>query len=278
MLRVVLSRNSVFGKYKVLLEYSKICLKYITLVLVLSKKIDRVVIFHNNINILSPFSLIHSFEELFIYDTYFLRLKSIKPLIIDCGANIGLSILYFRLLYPESNIIAIEPDPNTFSVLKQNTESNIILKNIRCINVAIMDNSKKRVSFYIDSDEPGSLQMSTLYNRKTGKEMITVETTTLSSIINKLKSKIDLIKIDVEGVETKVLAEIANHEINKVNQFIVEYHHHINPTEANFSAILNIFETSNFNYQISTSKIHLPFKRDCFEDILIWAYKNSNSN
>lgn len=44
------------------------------------------------------------------------------PLIIDCGANIGLASLWFAKLLPEAKIIAIEPDNENYELLKRNTE------------------------------------------------------------------------------------------------------------------------------------------------------------
>lgn len=42
------------------------------------------------------------------------------PLIIDCGANIGLAALWFANEFPEARIIAVEPDQNNFALLQQN--------------------------------------------------------------------------------------------------------------------------------------------------------------
>lgn len=47
--------------------------------------------------------------------------------ILDLGANIGMSCLYFRKRLPNAKIIAIEPDPINFEQLISNTsESNIV--------------------------------------------------------------------------------------------------------------------------------------------------------
>ena len=45
------------------------------------------------------------------------------PRIIDCGASIGLNTCYFKHLYPKSEIIAFEPDPRVFELLKRNCAS-----------------------------------------------------------------------------------------------------------------------------------------------------------
>jgi FkbM family methyltransferase len=44
-----------------------------------------------------------------------------KPLIVDCGANIGVSVLWFSARYPEAHIIAVEPAPDNFAFLRKNT-------------------------------------------------------------------------------------------------------------------------------------------------------------
>jgi len=45
-----------------------------------------------------------------------------RPLIIDAGANIGASVCWFALNFPRVHIVAIEPDPANFELLKRNTE------------------------------------------------------------------------------------------------------------------------------------------------------------
>ena len=43
-----------------------------------------------------------------------------RPLIVDCGANIGTSVLWFTARYPEAHIIAVEPSPDNFALLLRN--------------------------------------------------------------------------------------------------------------------------------------------------------------
>ena len=43
-----------------------------------------------------------------------------KPLIVDCGANIGASVLWFHARYPEAHIVAVEPAPDNFAILRRN--------------------------------------------------------------------------------------------------------------------------------------------------------------
>jgi FkbM family methyltransferase len=43
-----------------------------------------------------------------------------KPLIVDCGANIGASVLWFSARYPEAHIVGVEPAPANFALLRKN--------------------------------------------------------------------------------------------------------------------------------------------------------------
>jgi FkbM family methyltransferase len=43
-----------------------------------------------------------------------------RPLIVDCGANIGASVLWFTGRYPEAHILAVEPSPENFALLRMN--------------------------------------------------------------------------------------------------------------------------------------------------------------
>jgi FkbM family methyltransferase len=46
------------------------------------------------------------------------------PVIVDAGANIGLTSLWFATHYPKSKIVAVEPDPQNFEILENNIGSS----------------------------------------------------------------------------------------------------------------------------------------------------------
>lgn len=212
------------------------------------------------------------FEEIFINANYFFNIKKKDPVIIDCGSNTGLSILFFKQLYPKSKIIAFEPDPNTFTILERNINLNK-LNNITLYNVAL-DNEISQKTFYTNKTNPASGVSSLIANRA-NKDEIKVETVKLSSYI---ESKIDLLKLDIEGSEFAVIEDL--HETGKLNfidKMIIEYHHHINKSEDRLSELLKILEQSNFGYQIE-SKMNYPLRGRKFQDILIYSYKKGFLN
>jgi hypothetical protein len=55
------------------------------------------------------------FGEIFMDASYFFHTDNDRPLIFDCGSNIGMSVLFFKKLYQNARIIAFEPDPATFA-------------------------------------------------------------------------------------------------------------------------------------------------------------------
>src|SRR5258706_10771593 len=60
------------------------------------------------------------YSDIFVQEPYRFRCETETPLIIDGGANVGVSTLYFKRLFPRSRVIAFEADPQTFEALAEN--------------------------------------------------------------------------------------------------------------------------------------------------------------
>ena len=61
---------------------------------------------------------IPTFEKIFVHLEYQVDRIIDPKVIIDAGANIGLSAIYFSNKYPSANIIAIEPETFLFKLLE----------------------------------------------------------------------------------------------------------------------------------------------------------------
>src|SRR5436190_2156369 len=68
-------------------------------------------------------SLAHQFAEIFVDRGYEITGLGTTPRIIDCGGNIGLSTIWFRLHYPGAVITVFEADPNIAEMLTWNLRS-----------------------------------------------------------------------------------------------------------------------------------------------------------
>src|SRR6266540_416966 len=77
-------------------------------------------LFDKPVEIVDNISFLDMYEDIFKEQTYRFQTSHLSPYIIDGGANIGLSTLYFKELYPNSHITAFEADEQIFDVLKRN--------------------------------------------------------------------------------------------------------------------------------------------------------------
>ena len=133
----------------------------------------------------------------------FLNSKS-KNVLVDIGSNVGSVTLPLAQLFNLSTVISIEPTKFAFSKLKKNLKLNPSLKSrVKLFNIFI-SNERKKVSFVHSSwklkvkDKRHKVHLGTL--KKTSNK-----TKTLSEVLEKIKKRIDFIKIDVDGYEINVL-------------------------------------------------------------------------
>jgi FkbM family methyltransferase len=61
------------------------------------------------------------------------RQKGQRPLIVDAGANIGFSSLYFSLVFDGAVVVALEPEPANFALLQRNVAG----RDVHCVRAAL---------------------------------------------------------------------------------------------------------------------------------------------
>lgn len=206
------------------------------------------------------------YREVFVRQHYFFRADTAAPVILDCGANLGMASIYFKWLYPNSRVQAFEPDPGTFRLLADNIASNHL--DVEVHNCALWDQDGE-VRFFVDPKNPGSLLMSTDPARLKG-ESIVVPARRLSSFISGI---VDFLKLDVEGAEGRVLEDLVQTgKIESVKQMVIEYHHRIGNQRSSLGDFLRLLEEAGFQYQIQAS-VYPVTSKDTFQDILIGAYR-----
>lgn len=143
-------------------------------------------------------------EDLFIYKYINENGIDVPNKIIDIGALTGLHNSNSRFFINKGwDCIMIEPNPNSFNTLKENT------KNLKCIleNVAICE-TDENISFEI-----GRIPGHSKINKENGK--ITVKGMTLNSLFEKYPDykELGILDIDVEGYEEIILTELLKTEI-----------------------------------------------------------------
>jgi FkbM family methyltransferase len=193
--------------------------------------------------------LINLVEEIFIYEVYRPTNNTAVRTIIDCGSNIGISILYFKKLYPESRVIAFEPDHDTFKLLTTNINDNNI-NNVELHQVAL-GNMESEVVLYGKPSRPGSLNMSLFKSEEmTGENKVIA-----NKLSNYITSEVDLLKIDVEGAEVIIIQDlIDNNKLRLIRQLIIEYHPDI--TGKSVETFISLLESRNFYCRCEKDSIH----------------------
>ena len=78
------------------------------------------VLFDKRFEFVDGYGFLFLYDEIIEKEIYKFSTDNPAPYIIDGGANIGLSVLYFKRSYPNSRILAFEPDPDIFTVLEKN--------------------------------------------------------------------------------------------------------------------------------------------------------------
>ena len=213
-------------------------------------------------------SLVNLYREIFVRQHYYFHANTDSPLIFDCGANLGMATLYFKWLYPRARIEAFEPDPTTFAVLKRNVTQNR-LTGVVTHNCALWSENGE-IDFFVDPTTPGSLLMSTDSSRLGGK-VIQVPSRRLSDFI---LGPVDLLKLDVEGAEHRVLCDLlSSGKAQSIKQIVIEYHHRMENERSCLADFLRQLEQAGFEYQIHASLFPVT-SRGIFQDVLIGAYRD----
>ena len=169
----------------------------------------------------------HLKREIWGDHCYYTELANENPVIIDAGAHIGMSTLYFAKQFPTAKIIAIEPNPITRELLETNIWENRLEDRVEVLAAALSDQAGSAQLHHLIAAEwqLNANLTATAWNDAPLTHSTQVETITLSSLLDQ---PVDLLKLDIEGAELTVLREARPH-LSQVGELFVEFH----PTNGN---------------------------------------------
>jgi FkbM family methyltransferase len=204
-------------------------------------------------------------DEIFIRENYKFNCENDSPTIIDCGANIGLSALYFKWLYPHAVIHAFEPDPEAYKKLVLNMEVNGF-EDVQTYNAAVWIEDGELV-FQTDGSWGGHI----------GGDMNSVGVKVKAHRLDGLLDKhVDFLKIDIEGAESDVILHARELIAKNVEKLFFEWHS-LTGEPQRLGEVLSFFEKQGFRYHIkealnrSTPFIYKPTSRmDSQLDVFLW--------
>jgi FkbM family methyltransferase len=200
-----------------------------------------------NFNVIDVPSFLDHYKSIIAEEIYKFKSITDSPLIYDCGANIGISVLYFKMLYPKSRILAFEADPTIAKVLSENIANNK-LDNIQVIDKALWKDNEG-IEFSQEGADGGSM-----FN--VGKK-IKIPSIRLRELLE-AESRIDFLKMDIEGAEVEVIKDCSD-LLHKCDNIFVEYHSY-NGMQQELDELLRIFTKNGFRYFIQTVNYrNLPY-------------------
>ncbi len=247
--------------------YLKVRAKHFLTKLFPQLKIRRERLFGYGMGFFDYFMFASLYETMFINKDYYFATPGNTPLVLDCGSNFGMAVLFMKVLHPDCRIVAFEPDPTTFQMLSENVERNG-WKGVELHNQAVARTAGE-MDFYYDPKMPGWGLMSLNKNRGPEQRQ-TVEAVRLSDFV---REEVDFLKMDIEGAEAEVLEELAlSQKLRLVKEMVIEYHHHIERGRDGLAATLQLLEENGFGYEIAAYP-ERPMRAERFQDILVYAYR-----
>jgi FkbM family methyltransferase len=269
--RILLHASSL-GRIRLLGAYLRVQLKNRILVETVGKRITSERVLGQTIRFFdySAFALV--FEEVYVMGAYDFRASGPQPYIVDGGANIGVSVAYFKTIYPECHILAFEADERNFRLLAENAELNG-WANTELHNLAL-HRGDAELPFFVYNDMPGALSNGFWQLASAGPpaRVATLRTVPLSRYIDRF---VDLLKLDVEGSEHAILQDLAaSGALARIGRIVVEYHHHVQADDDRLGQFLCLLEEAGFGYHIF-APLALPFPKGELQTFMLSAYRKT---
>jgi len=146
------------------------------------------------------------------------------PLILDCGANIGLSAAYFAEQFPEARIVAIEPEPGNAALARKNCPDVELIQaavSSEAGRGSVHDTGDGNWAFRVQPDASGA-----------------VEFVSIDELLNRHPDcEPFLIKIDIEGFEGDLFSKNTKW-VDRFFVLIVELHDWMLPMQGTSASFL----------------------------------------
>ncbi|MBI5382929.1 MAG: FkbM family methyltransferase [Opitutae bacterium] len=195
-----------------------------------------------------------TFGQVFLFQQYDIALPFVPRRIVDAGANVGLSALYFAHRYPEAVIATLEPSAENQAQIQLNTAVHASrMRHFpmglwrRDGALAISNPYRSHDSFIVTETEPATPGA--------------IPAICLPTLLRELQwDSIDLLKIDIEGAEKEVFAEGYESWLPRTRAIYIELHDFMQKgcSQAVFRAL------SRYRFSLSLRDENLVFINDDF--------------
>lgn len=186
-----------------------------------------------------PRSVAWQYKEIAIDKCYEISNLNKDVTIVDCGANIGLSIISFSRKFPQHNIIAFEANPQIAELLKENLRINKVTNCTVHEKAVWVDDAGVRMS--ITPDDASSVSVH-------DENTVVIPSVDFRKFLQEHSSPI-LLKMDIEGAEMRVIPQ-CDGAMKSVQHIFMEYHAYYDQPQ-DLDILLAVLSENNFRYTIS---------------------------
>ena len=230
--------DSSYIRNDLVLAYSKFSINNNIHIKDLHLDMDNIKFTYNNKNItLEAEGLSPDIWSVFGLDEYsFLKVEN--QIVIDIGANMGDSPIYFALNNAKK-VIALEPYPYLYNIALKNIKKNNIDDKITLLNAGYGQDSNIKLDPDFENERGGSAL-------KAFDNGIDIKTLSLNTILNDYNIDNAVLKMDCEGCEYNLIKE-DNNTLKKFKRIQVEYHY-------GYEKLKEKLEDAGFNVTYSEPK------------------------
>ncbi len=137
-------------------------------------------------------------NDIFVKEEYNFDYIIEPKVILDLGANVGDTAIYYSLLFPDAKIYAVEPNPQVHAKLEKNVST---FPNVKICKCAVSDKTGKINLYFGDSHLGSSINM-----REQNTKSVEVDVYSLEDFCKMENIGIvDILKFDIEGAEEYLL-------------------------------------------------------------------------
>jgi FkbM family methyltransferase len=165
-----------------------------------------------------------------------------RPLILDCGANIGYTVLHYKRQFPAARIIAFEPDPQFAPILRRNLDRNGA-SDVEIVEAAAWT-ADGRVPWVMEGTDGSRIRS----DGHGDAERVDVRAVDLARYLGQ---DVDLLKLDVEGAEFAIVPHIAP-GLRRVKNILVECHLLDQSAYAGLSRLLTTLQGAGFTMSLNS--------------------------
>jgi len=191
---------------------------------------------------------IQSIREVWLDRVYSVPFGERPEIVVDLGANIGLAGLFFSAEYMAKRVVMVEPDRANAEVLRDNTLQ--CKPDVDVIEAAV--GPADGVVFFSESEESNLGRVA-----QSGRPVQCISMPSLMKATG--LTRIDLLKIDIEGGEGQLLSG-ANDWLQSVGAIMIEFH----PQIVDEVALIALLKSKGFVYFAHTDAARLG-KSDYFQ-------------